>query len=291
MELAQLYVPGRNTSLLDLTTNVIGSAVGVALAVVFEGIAGPWHARRPNVSADRGALMLLFCWVAWLVFPFFPVLGTFVVFGKIRALAAPPLVMPMAILSSAAVWYAAGELLQAAAIPRSLEILALSILIVPAQLFIVGRQPTLSDLFGAIAGFLLFASRPRARTVTKAEAWAFLAVVVLRGFSPFRFVAAAAEFTWVPFGALLLTEWQSGLQVLLGKVFYYTCPIWLLRATGMRLWLATAIVAAFLAVIEAAQTHLPGRTPEIMDPLLAIIMGFVLFILSRETGRRFRSAE
>lgn len=77
----------------------------------------------------------------------------------------------------------------------------------------------------------------------------------------------------------------------LEKICYYSSAIWLLRKAGMRLLHSAIVVAAILAAIEIAQTHLPGRTAESTDPLLAIVMGFLLFILSRETGRRFQSAE
>ncbi len=291
MELAQLYTPSRDTSLLDLATNVIGSALGVVLAILFDKIAGPLPTRSRPARVDRGALMLVFCWAAWFLFPFFPVLGSFVLIHKISVFARSPLFAPMPFLSAAAVWFAAGLLLASAGLRRSLELLALSILVMPAQLLIAERQPTPSHVPGAIAGFVLFAWRPRMKPVTGMEASAFLAIVVVRGFVPFRFVSAASSFNWIPFGALLVTEWQYAVLVLLEKIFYYTCAIWLLHAAGMRLWLSTAIAAICLSAIEAAQTHLPGRTPEIMDPLLGIIMGFVLFILSRETGRRFRSAE
>lgn len=291
MELAQLYTPSRDTSLIDLITNVIGSAAGVAVAVLFEKMAGPIPRRSRPFRVDRAALMLVFCWLAWLLFPFFPVLGMFVLIRKVAAFVAAPLFVPLPVLSAAAIWFAAGLLLASAGIRLVKPLLGLSVLAVPAQLLIVERQPVPSDLLGAIAGFFLFALRPEAKPITKTEAWAFLAVVAIRGFSPFRFAAAAAPFTWIPFAALLNSEWQFATLTLLGKILYYTTAVWLLRKTGMQLWLATAIVAALLALIEATQTHLPGRTPEIMDPLLALLMGFVLFILFRETGTRFRSAE
>jgi hypothetical protein len=116
-------------------------------------------------------------------------------------------------------------------------------------------------------------------------------LLVLRGLSPFRFVPESAGFTWIPFVATLNADWQPAILVMLGKICYYASAIWLLRASGMRLLRAAATVAAILAGIEIAQIHLPGRTPETTDPLLALVMGFVLLILSRETGRRFRSAE
>ncbi len=39
VEMAQLYTPNRDTSLLDLITNIAGAALGVALALLFERMA------------------------------------------------------------------------------------------------------------------------------------------------------------------------------------------------------------------------------------------------------------
>jgi hypothetical protein len=164
-------------------------------------------------------------------------------------------------------------------------------LAIPAQFLIVERQPVIPDLLGAVAGFALYAWRSRTRHVTKTEAWAFLAVILLRGLSPFRPAPGWTPFTWIPFGGMLAADWQFAVMVMLEKIFWYTSAVWLLRAAGMRLARAIAAVAAILAVIEIAQLRLPGRVPESTDPILAILMGFVLFILSRETGKQSQSAE
>jgi hypothetical protein len=125
--------------------------------------------------------------------------------------------------------------------------------------------------------------------VTKAEAWSFSAIIVIRGLAPFQFAPVSAAFTWIPFGGMLAADWQFAVLVLLEKVFWYTSAVWLL-ASAMRLRYAIATVAAVLAAIEIAQVRLPGRVAESTDPILAIVMGFVLFILFRETGTRSQSA-
>ena len=289
IELTQLFTPHRDTNLLDVITDVIGSALGVTLAVHFEKIAGPLPRPSRQIPIDRGALLLTFCWAAWLVFPFFPILILHELYRRLSVFAHSPVFTLVSFVSAAAVWFALGLLITSAGIRRPVAWLGLSILAIPAQFFIAERQPVPSDLLGAIAGFLLFALRPRTQPVAKTEAWAFSAAILLRGLSPFRFVPESAHFTWVPFAPALLTEWQYAVLIMLGKMCYYASAIWLLRATGMRLLNSAIAVAAILAAIEIAQIHLPGRTPEITDPLFAILMGFVLFILSRETGRRFRS--
>ena len=119
----------------------------------------------------------------------------------------------------------------------------------------------------------------------------FLAVIAVRGLAPFHFVAEPAPVNWVPFVPMLSGDWQSLGGVLLEKTFYYGTAIWLLRTTGLKWMSSMILVAAVLGSIETLQIHLPGRVPETTDPVLAILLGFVLAILSRETGKRFRSAE
>jgi VanZ family protein len=291
IEMVQLFTPNRDTSLLDFITNVAGSAVGVAIGVVFERVSGnrplgPWL--RP---ADRSALMLVFCRAAWLLFPLFPIFGHHELLRKLTVFANAPAFVAVPFLSAAALWYLTGLLLRAAGIRRAIELLALSVLAVPAQFLILSRQPVPSDLLGAIVGFTLFAWRSRTKPVTQFEAWVFIALIAVRGLAPFRFAPAAAPFTWIPFGGMLEADWQFAVMVMLEKIFWYGSAVWLLRAAGMRMRYAMAAVAAVLAAIEIAQMRLPGRVAESTDPILAILMSFVLIILSRETGTRSQSAE
>ena len=97
---------------------------------------------------------------------------------------------------------------------------------------------------------------------------------------PLPLAGATASLHLVSFGASLASTWQTGIQVLIAKAFYYATAIWLLRAGGMRIHRATLLVALVLAAVEAAQTYLPGRTPEITDPILAILLGLALWILA-----------
>jgi VanZ family protein len=116
-------------------------------------------------------------------------------------------------------------------------------------------------------------------------------VVLLRGLVPFHFAAQRSEFSLIPFGGFLNTQWQSGIFVMLEKGFYYGTAIWLLSKAGIRFRMALAIVAAVLLAIEIAQTRLPGRTPEITDPILAILIGFVLAWMSRPVRGQLQTAQ
>jgi VanZ family protein len=292
MELMQLMVPTRETSMADVITNVIGSGLGVLLGLLFEVLAphrGFHSLKLGGGIADRGALMLVYCWAGWLLFPLFPMMSEPELDRRLAVFAHSRLADPVLLLSAAASWYAAG-LLAAAGIRISRGAFALTLLAIPAQFFVIGQQPLLSALLGAIAGVILFVVCRRDGAPTKVEAGVFLAVVLVRGLSPFHLAAGSTEFNWVPFGAMLEGDWQSTARILIQKTFYYGTAIWLLRAAGVRLVRAVMLVAAVLAFIEIAQIRLPGRTPEITDPILAILIGFVLAWMSRPVRGQLHTA-
>lgn len=293
MELTQLWVPTRDPSIADIATNVIGSGIGVMPGLLFEAIMSRkgWPSRTHDYAvADRGALVLLFCWGAWLLFPLFPALRSFELSRRLAVFEHSRLIDPLPLVSAAASWYAAGLLLTAGGVRIPRLWFALTLLAIPFQFLIADRQPLPSLLLGAIVGVLLFIACHRAGAPSRVEAWAFLAVIAVRGLAPFHFVAEQTPFNWVPFVPMLSGDWQSLAGVLLEKTFYYGTAIWLLRAAGLK-WMGSVIlVAAVLGSIEILQIHLPGRVPETTDPVLAILLGFVLAILSRETGKRSRSA-
>jgi hypothetical protein len=130
-------------------------------------------------------------------------------------------------------------------------------------------------------GVVLFLAFHRDGPPSAIEAWAFLAAVVVRGLAPFHFSHEAAPFGWTPFGATLDSEWQTGGAILIEKIFYYGTAIWLLGAARIGHARAMLAVVAVLAAIEFLQTHLPGRTPEITDPLLALLLSVALAGLAR----------
>ena len=204
---------------------------------------------------------------------------------KLAAFAQAPVFDLTQFLSGLALWFAAGLLLRAAQLRPARVWLGWSLLAVPLQFLIVGRQPLPAFAIGAVAGAVLFGWRRRGLPVRKAEAWGFLLVILVRGLWPFHWMAASNVFTWIPFGGFFGDDWQAGIQVLLEKALWYGAAVWLLRAAGTRLWQAAAIVAAALAGIEAAQIHLPGRIAEITDPILALLLTAALAVLMRENSR------
>jgi VanZ family protein len=293
IEMVQLFVPTRDTSALDLSTNVIGSMIGVVLGIVLEDVlvlrrarVTATQSRRHRKTPDRSAATLLFCWLSWLWFPLFPVLVRTVLLPKIDLFLHARFAQPVPFLSAMLAWMAAGNLLQAAALRPARRWLAISVAFVPLQLFIVDRQPVAAAFAGAIAGTLAFTllwplRKSHRGTYWKITAWAFLAVIVFRGLAPFHFSVAALPFEWIPFSGFLNMNWQSGIQVIAEKFFWYGTAIWLMRRSGMRVVPATALIAVVLLGIELTQTHLPGHVAEITDPLWAIFTSAAMVAIAR----------
>ena len=293
IEMIQLFGPTRTTSALDLLTNVIGATIGVVAGIVLEDVLVLRRARVTSGQSrgqigrpDRPAVALLLCWLSWLWFPLFPVLGRTMLRYKADLFLHAPSVQPVPFVSAMLAWIAAGSLLQAAALRPARRWLAISVVFVPLQIFIVDRQPVAAAFAGAIAGVLIFSCLwPLCQThrdaYRKITAWAFLAAIVFRGLAPFHFSATAVPFAWIPFGGFLNMDWQAGIQVIAEKSFWYGTAVWLMRRSGMRVVPATALVVTVLLGIEIAQTRLPGHVAEITDPLWAIFMGGAMVALGR----------
>ena len=279
LEMIQLFEPTRRCSAVDLVCNVFGSALGILAGWIFEELAAIRSADstilvRAHVFVDRASLALLFGGVAYLFFPLFPVLGRRATYQKIGIFLHSGY-SPVTVASAAACWFAAGLLLTAASREPARLWLAISLLAIPAEILIVFRQPVIAELAGATIGFVLFAVLGR-RLPASVPALFFLLLLIVRGLAPFHFQTNPTAFSWTPFGGFLAMDWRPGMVILLEKLFYYGAAIWLLRAAGLRLLWAAPLVAAVLAGLELVQRWLPGRTPEITDPLLALLMGAVL---------------
>ena len=274
IEIAQLFTPTRNASLLDVISNTAGSGIGVIAASSLRMFLPPLPARA--MHRDGAAIALLCCWAAYLFFPFFPALSRTVFAAKMNTFAASSLFDPVQFVSAAAQWFLGGRLLVAAGAPSPGALLGLALMAIPAQLLIYSRQPVLADLTGGIAGWSAFLLLGRSRLRVWANACVALGTVAVRELAPFRWQETANSFVWAPFGGMLAADWQRSVPILIEKSLYYGLAVWTLRKTGVRL--AVPALAVFIACLEFAQIHLPGRTPEITDAVIVVLVGFALSI-------------
>ncbi|HVN07089.1 MAG TPA: VanZ family protein [Bryobacteraceae bacterium] len=270
IEMLQLFDDSRTCSLADLTSNVVGAAVGIGAGEIYRA---RWQRIAVRLRLS-GGLLLLSCWLGYQIFPLFPSWGRTRLSAKIAAMQTLPAGWPTAVFVVFAEWLAVACLLDSVLGAKARRTLALLLLVLPARLFIAGRTLTWSEIAGAAAAGAVWVWLPR-RRVRRAVPFVMAAALVVSELAPFHFAGAQA-FNWVPFRGFFQMRWQDGFVVLFRKSFAYGAVLWLWRD---RLARTTAVAALALFVLERAQIYLPGRTPEITDAVLAILMGLLLWLL------------
>jgi hypothetical protein len=119
----------------------------------------------------------------------------------------------------------------------------------------------------------------RGRSGLRVIALLFAGMVLVEALAPFHFLSAPRPFGWIPFRGFFHGSLSVNLVSFLEKCFVYGALVWLLARSGVRLGIAAAGAAAFVLALHVAQTYLPGRSAEITDPLLVLLLAGAMAVL------------
>jgi hypothetical protein len=120
----------------------------------------------------------------------------------------------------------------------------------------------------------------------------FIVNVVLQGLEPFYFLPVPRRFGWIPFRSLMQGSIETAVVSFLDKVFTYGSLVWLLTRLGVSWGRATVPGASLVFAIRLVQVYLPGRSAEITDVvMLLIVAGIMRLITSSKTDMRRQDAE
>jgi VanZ family protein len=272
IELLQYYDTSRFSSLADCVFNTLGTLCGALLALLFQRRLETMASAAGRRGAGAG-ILLAGLWMAAQLYPLLPQFKLAQLHASWARLWATQISW-VEVAAGAAGWFVFALALRTIWGKLPWAWLALCMLVVPLRLAIWDRVTTKSDLLAALVGLLLWcvlrdSMRPGAALLLMPVA------IVVRELAPFH-LGAAHAFSWKPFGATMAAEHAVGVAIILRKAFDYGAMVWLLHATKMRYRTAGLLVATSLGVLEFVQTRLPGREPEITDPILALIMAFLL---------------
>lgn len=276
VEIAQVYVPGRVSSLLDVTTNSLGTVAGVLAAMAYRTRIEALLERHRWRHAPAAALLLI-CWATCQLYPFFPALTQTHLRASLHGLFEPTAVSPAEVWAVAAEWFAA--VLAAGAVLGRLRNrwLAAAPAVLALRLVTAHRALTSNEAVGALVMLPVWLAIPERRTL-RAAMWWMASALLLRELAPFHFSPHAQPFSWIPFTPTLEAERQSAVVILARKAFDYGAMVWLLGQRAVSYWPGALAVAAVLFVCERIQVYLPGRTPEITDAVLALVMAAALWM-------------
>jgi VanZ family protein len=279
MELAQYYIVGRVSAADDVYANLIGTVLG-AIAGNFAGRDSLWLPFR-EVAANRVPCLLLGVWLAYRLYPYVPAIDLHKYWDALKPVVFHPRPSGYDLFRYTAIWLTVGSLIEAAGGRRRGWLLFPLFIaaVLAARVVIIGKTLSAAEIGGAaiaLAVWLLLAVSLSARIRAVATALLLSAYIVAERLEPFQFSAHGRAFGWTPFRSFLYGSVEVNITSFLEKAFLYGALIWLLDKSGLRSGVSTILVATMLFAASWAETYLAGRSAEITDAVMALLIGIII---------------
>ncbi|HEY2445122.1 MAG TPA: VanZ family protein [Rhizomicrobium sp.] len=275
IEIAQFYDQGRVTNMSDVYLNTLGTWLGGLAGLAFESRSRaliPYRLRIGPIPA-----MLLLAMLGYRLFPYVPVIDLHKYWSSVKPIVLHPDFESLQILRYFSLWLTNFWLVSTFAGARHSRLLIPAVMVgflFGARILIAGLYLTAPELVGALAAIVLWFFLPFGSRLSAVIVAATLCTtVILIRLAPFDFALAAHPFGWIPLRSLLSGSAAIDVVSVLEKMFLYGSLIWTAAEAGMGLRTATGIVAALLLACSIAETHLPGRSSEITDAIMALLLG------------------
>jgi len=278
LQVLQAYVPERTPALIDVLWNCVGTAVGAGVAAVVLRVPVPGNPGIPR--SDPVSAGVLAIWLAAELLPFVPGLDWQGVKDSVKPLMRGRLdIGAMAFHMAGLVL--AGRML-AVMMGRAISVWWLWVVAVgigAGKLIIVTQSVDLSLVVGLALGVVAWRvlaglPEPRATYVVVAL---LLGAYTVDGLAPFSLRAGPARITWVPFAGALGGSMLASSKGLALRLFYYAAVLAGWKTLGGRLGPAVALLGGYVALIEGAQSFIAGRSGDITEPLLVLMVGYLLW--------------
>jgi len=284
IELAQFFDAGRVSAFSDFALNVVGALAGSIIALVAGArlVKTAW----PAGATPAFARLLLLAWLGWRLYPYVPTLEIHKYWRSLKPVLFAQGVNVPDVLRYAVLWLSVICLVQMG-VRRSAGLVLLAVVaFFAAKASIIGQVLFLPDLLGAALALLLFPFvLGRFSSVgIPFTAAALLVVVILSRILPWHFAATPKPFQWIPFFGFLHGSQTVDAISFAQKFFLYGAVILLLVRSGVGLRLAVGLVCLILFATSLLQTWMVGRSAEISDAVLALILGLVYAFLRRHEG-------
>jgi VanZ family protein len=280
MELTQYYDIGRDTAATDVYANAIGTVIAAPAAILFFG-----RLRFPLVREIRAQpvpSLLIASWLGYRFYPYVPTVDLRKYWHAVRSVLLDPIPAPFALYRHTVAWLALFALLESIVGRRRsvLFALLLAAFVLSVRVLIISTILSSAEVMGAAVAiclwplFLVFNRRRRAALLLLLLG----SYVIMERLQPFEFVPVVHPFDWVPFIGFMSGSIAIDILSFFEKCFLYGSLLFLLGSAGVRPVLAAILVAGMLLGTSWAETHLPGRSAEITDALMTLLIaaGFAL---------------
>jgi VanZ family protein len=296
MELTQYYDEGRVTAASDAYSNAIGAFLG-AVGGSLLGRDVRWPMLR-EISANRIPVLLLIAWAGYRLYPYVPTIDLHKYWNALKPVVLSPSLAAYPLFRHVSIWLTFGVLVEAICGTRRARILYPATMgaVLVAEIFIISTVLSVEQIAGAAIAFGLWLILliPGRRARLGFTALLLCAYVVVERLEPFQFRAAAGSFGWIPFLSFMRGSIDIDVLSFFEKIFLYGSLVWLLGEIGLRIATAVGFVASCLLLTSIAETHLPGRSAEITDATMAVMVGVIFRLMgaaSKATGEGARPAK
>ena len=280
IESIQSYLPERVTDIYDIATDTAGTLLGAVLGWK------DWRRELSRLRLDNRPVemfpILLFCaWLGNRLFPFVPTIDVQNVKNALKPLFFGDF-SPLSALNRSVITMVVYQLAVTIAPPGRIRI-GLTLLplgVIAIEPFIVGGLISRAEIVGTLVGMTIWWGI-LSRIGRNAGILALLLAsqIVLQGLTPFAFNSNPGHFSFIPFAGFMAGSMSNGALWVMEKIFVYGSLVWLTVKAGRSLPFSLVCGVVLLTGTKLAQIFVPGRVSEITDPLMAVILGLVLYFL------------
>lgn len=284
VEWLQFYDQSRVSCLSDFYLNVMGSLAGLLVSRVHTVL--PPMIAMPEGGSATFARMLLFSWLAWRLFPYVPVIDLHKYWNSLKPVVLHPELAPYDLFRFVVLWMGVSQLLRLGITQKAPPYLLAAVMTgyFCAKVLIINQSLSLSEIAGA-AGALAFSNLRRAPYYSMGSAILFAVVVVLSRILPWHAAAEFRPFQWVPFYSLLHGSLAVDIQSFCEKLFLYGTLLLLMVEAGLPLIFSCLTECITLLVTSVLETRIAGRSAEVTDALITLLLALVYFVLTRRRGQ------
>jgi VanZ family protein len=278
LQYLQFWFPDRYPSGTDALLNLLGIALGLGAGLVGAPWIRRWQPRdlpRPQFVVVATALMAL--WLLYRWFPLVPTLDLQNIKNGIKPLLLWRDTGAVDVLRNLAGWLVFLRLARYSLLQRwgVWWLAAISVAVLALEPLFLNNAISPANAVGlalALAVSPLLRSGPRTLMVVTGV---LVLAIAVAGLQPFSF-SWVGGFLWIPFAGSLGGDPIAAIPPLIEKFYLYGSLVFLVRYLGASHSLTVLLLGGFLLALEVVQQTLPGRTPEITDPLLVLGMAWLV---------------
>jgi VanZ family protein len=289
LELAQYFDVGRVTSASDVYSNLLGTVGG---GLCFVGLSGS-SSVLPFVGVNQNPvpMALITFWAGYRFYPYVPTTDVHRYWAAVSPVFHQFNAGIIDVIRHAAVWMTVLFLERFVVKTEKWfdAVTVLSAFII--RIILIDAPLSGAEVIGALVAVFL-SSLLRMLRSRRQAAILFVglwSIVIIERLQPFQFQATARDFGWQPFRSFLAGSIDIAVPTFCEKAFLYGSLLFLLGEAGCGAIVATVAVSGSLFATASLETWLPGRSAEITDAVMALLLAAAFALAGAPHGRALSS--